>query len=93
MTNAQNQKLEANFITLAMSVASSAAISMGLAPDPQNGKVSKNLDMARFNIDLLEMLSEKTRNNLIAEEAQFMEHVIADLKLKFVEINSREVKK
>ena len=41
--------------------------------------------MAKFNIDLLIMLSEKTKNNLTTEELHFMNSIIADLQLKFVQ--------
>jgi hypothetical protein len=82
--------IEASFITLALSIASSAAMSLGLAPDPQTNKTSVNLEMARFNIDLLDMLEKKTKGNLLKEEQDFMTQVLADLKLKFVEVKSRE---
>jgi len=83
-------KLEASFVTLAMSVASSALMSLGLVPDPQSNKTKVNLDLARFNIDLLEMLSLKTKGNLTKEEQDFMNQVLADLKMKFVEVSHVE---
>lgn len=90
-TNQQaHEKLEASFVTLAMSIASAAAMSLGLTPDPQTQKTKVNPDMARFNIDLLEMLNAKTKGNLLKEEQDFMNHVLADLKMKFVEVTSRE---
>jgi hypothetical protein len=85
--DSQGNKLEASFVTLAMSVASSALMSMGLVPDPQKSKSAVNLDMARFNIDLLEMLQDKTKGNLAHEEQDFMTQVLADLKMKFLEVN------
>ncbi|PIS09888.1 MAG: DUF1844 domain-containing protein [Bdellovibrio sp. CG10_big_fil_rev_8_21_14_0_10_47_8] len=78
------QKLEATFSVLTMSIASSAAMALGLAPDPQSGNVQKDKDMAKFNIDLLLMLKEKTKGNLSADEQRFMESVISDLQMKFV---------
>jgi hypothetical protein len=78
------EKLEASFSMLVMSIASSAAMSMGLAPHPQSGKVEKDKNIARFNIDLLVMLQQKTNNNLSAEEKQFLDSVISDLQVKFV---------
>ncbi|MBS1970905.1 MAG: DUF1844 domain-containing protein [Bdellovibrionales bacterium] len=78
-------KMEASFSILAMSIASSAVMSMGLAPDPNTGKTSKDKNMARFNIDLLMMLQEKTKNNLNKEEQQFLENIISDLQVKFVQ--------
>lgn len=81
--------LEASFITLAMSIASAAAMSLGLAPDPQTQKTKTDLDMARFNIDLLQVLDHKTKGNLAKEEADFMKHVLNDLQLKYVEVSKK----
>ena len=85
--------LEASFVTLAMSIAGTAAMSLGLAPNPQTGKGEMNLQMARFNIDLLDMLEQKTKGNLQKEENDFLSRVLADLKLKFVEVENREKSK
>ncbi|AFY02406.1 hypothetical protein Bdt_2724 [Bdellovibrio bacteriovorus str. Tiberius] len=57
---------------------------MGLAPNPQNGEVSKDKNMARFNIDLLVVLQQKTKGNLTGDEAKFLENLISDLQMKFV---------
>ncbi len=80
-----NQKMEANFSVLTMSIASSAAMALGLAPDPQTNKLHRDKNMAKFNIDLLVMLKDKTKGNLSKEESQFIESVISDLQLKFVQ--------
>jgi len=79
--------MEASFSTLALSIASSAAMSMGLAPDPSTGKTEKNLEMARFNIDLLMLLKTKTKGNLDSEETQYLDALISDLQIKFVDAN------
>jgi hypothetical protein len=76
--------LEANFSTLALSIGSSAAMALGLAPNPADGNISKDLDLARFNIDLLRMLRDKTKGNLTAEEQRFIESMVTDLQMKFV---------
>jgi hypothetical protein len=81
------QKLEANFSVLTMSLASSAVMALGLAPDPQTQKIHKDKNMAKFNIDLLIMLRDKTKGNLSSEESQFIESVISDLQIKFVQEN------
>ncbi len=80
-----NQKMEANFSVLTMSLASSAIMALGLAPDPQTQKIHKDKNIAKFNIDLLIMLKEKTKGNLAKEESQFLESVISDLQMKFVQ--------
>ena len=88
MTDQMNN-IEASFITLSMSIASAAAMALGLAPDPSTKKTSVDLHMAKFNIDLLEVLENKTKGNLVKEEADFMKHVLTDLKLKYVEVSKK----
>ena len=81
-----DNKLEANFSTLVLSIGSSAAMSLGLAPNPATGKSEIDKKMAQFNIDLLEMLKTKTEKNLTEEEEKFLQQMIADLKMKFIEV-------
>ncbi|KYG61819.1 DUF1844 domain-containing protein [Bdellovibrio bacteriovorus] len=80
------EKLEASFSVLIMSIASSAVMAMGLAPNPQTGETSKDKNMARFNIDLLLVLQEKTKGNLTGDETKFLENLISDLQMKYVSI-------
>ncbi len=80
------QPLEANFSTLILSVASSAAMSLGLAPDPASGETHVDKKMAQFNIDLLEVLKAKSENNRTAEEETLLNQLLSDLKMKFVSL-------
>ncbi len=75
--------LEANFSTLVLSIGSSAAMALGLAPNPVTGQVETDKNLARFNIDLLRMLREKTKGNLTADEQRFIESICTDLQMKF----------
>lgn len=77
--------LEASFSTLVLSIASSAAMALGLAPHPVSGKTEKDLNLARFNIDLLTMLHDKTKNNRTADEDRFIATILQDLKMKFIQ--------
>ena len=56
-----NQNFHANLSTLALSLGSSAAMALGLAPNPNTNKSEKNLEIAKFNIDMLIVLKEKTK--------------------------------
>jgi len=80
------QDFQPSFSVLVMSVASSAAMSLGLTPNPQTNKIEIDRDMAKFNIDLLLVLQEKTKNNLNEEEIQLMENVLRDLQMKFLDL-------
>jgi hypothetical protein len=64
-------------------------MALGLAPHPQSGKTEIDLTMARFNIDMLEVLQEKTKNNLLKEESDFLNNLIADLHLKYVDLSKK----
>ena len=76
--------MEANFSTLVLSIGSSAAMALGLAPNPMTNKTEKDLNLARFNIDLLRMLRDKTKGNLSPDEQKFIESIVTDLQMKFV---------
>ncbi len=76
---------EIDFATLIYSFATGALISMGLAPDPHTKKVQKNLTMAKQNIEILTMLQVKTQGNLTEDEAKFLENILTEVRLRFVE--------
>ena len=80
-----DKNMEASFSILTMSLASSAAMALGLAPDPSTGKVEKDKQMAKFNIDLLAMLKDKTKGHLTKDEQSFLDTVLADLQMKFIQ--------
>ncbi len=82
----KNENYEASFSVLVTSLASSTIMALGLAPNPRNDEKQKDRAMARFNIDLLAVLQEKTRGNLTSDEARFLEALLADLQLKFVQM-------
>ena len=85
-TELQKQNLEASFSMLVMSIASSALMSLGLSPDPSTGKIHPDKQVARFNIDLLTMLKENTKNNLNSEEQDLLNHILQDLQMKFLQM-------
>lgn len=73
------------FIEFVMMQAQQAAMFLGRIPNPQTGKPEVNLEIARMFIDQLEMIHEKTRGNLTAEESDILARVLADLQLAFVQ--------
>lgn len=79
--------LEPTFSSLVISIASAAILKMGL--NPESGEL-KDLSLARFNIDLLSILEEKTKNNLNEEELKLLQAFIKDLQFQFVQIDGAE---
>lgn len=80
------QKLEASISLLIMSIASNASLAMGLTPDPQTGKTEVDKHLAQFNIDLLIVLKDKTKNNLNADESGLLNYILQDLQMKFIQV-------
>ncbi len=80
------EKMDASLSVLIMSLGSSALMALGLAPDPSTNQTRVDKNMARFNIDLLIVLKEKTKGNLTTDEARFLDSLINDLQLKFVSV-------
>jgi hypothetical protein len=87
MNQSTSEKLEASFSMLIMSIASNALMAMGHTSDPSTGQVHIDKQMARFNIDLLLNLKEKTKNNLNSDEQGLLEQIMQDLQLKFMRLN------
>ena len=85
--------MQVSFSTLILSVGSSAVVAMGLEKNPLTQKFEKDLDVDRLNIDTLLVLKEKTKNNLNAEEQQFLDHMISDLQMRFVQAQNTDAKK
>lgn len=72
------------FSTFILSLASSALMQLGEVPDPDTGRTSENLLMAKHTIDVLTMLQEKTRACADADEARLLEGVLYELRMKYV---------
>lgn len=73
-----------SFFDLIGVVAQPIALYLGDAKMP-DGESMENLEMARLYIDLLEILQQKTEGNLSSEEKGFLEDLLYQLRLRFVE--------
>jgi hypothetical protein len=74
---------EIDFGTFVMSLATSTLVHLGEVKHPEAAE-RKNLPLAKQTIDILGMLQEKTRGNLTKEEAQLLENLLLDLRMKYV---------
>jgi hypothetical protein len=80
-----NAKETALFMQLAITFQAAAWQQMGKIKNPVTDKIERNLDQARYSIDMLEMLRSKTKGNLSEDETKFLGHVISELQLNFVD--------
>lgn len=79
---------QANFESLVQSLATQVFFYLGELPT-RNGEVGVNLDMARYNLDMLGILEDKTRGNLTPDEQQTLDLVIYEARMRFVSVASR----
>ena len=77
------------FLHLVFMFQTAALQQMGKLINPLTKKVEKNLQQAKYSIDILELLQEKTKGNLKEEESKYLENVLFELRMNYME----EVKK
>ncbi len=82
--NPQDPSLPIDFTTFVLSLSSSAAFHLGLAPHPEKDCECKNLPMAKQTIDILSILQEKTQGNLTGAEERLLGEVLYNLRMAFV---------
>ena len=59
-------------------------IALGEIENPVTKKKETRLGQARYVIDVIAMLEEKTKNNLTAEEKDAISHILYELRMRYV---------
>ncbi|MHC4415502.1 MAG: DUF1844 domain-containing protein [Planctomycetota bacterium] len=77
----------ADFKALVGVLASQAIMGLGALGDPKSGRVVVDLPGARFSIDLLGVLEEKTKGNLGDDESKELHQILTELRGRFVQIS------
>lgn len=76
--------------TFFLSISSAAYMGLGIVPTANGEPPQIDLELARQNIDLLELMYEKTKGNRTPEEDRLIEQLLFEIRLKFLE-KQREV--
>ena len=79
------EKNQALFMNVVMMFHALAWQQLGKIRNPVTDKVERNLDGARNFIDTLDMLREKTKGNLSEDEERFLNEILKELRLNYVE--------
>lgn len=74
----------ASFEMLVTTLATEAMIGLGQVPHPMTGQVHADRSQARYAIDMLEMLAEKTKGNLTPGEDRGLRDLLHQLRMAFV---------
>ena len=87
--------LRLDLTTFFLSISSAAFMGLGVVPPglSSDEKPEVDLELARQNIDLLELMQEKTKGNRSSEEDRLLEQLLFETRLRFVEVQKTFQKK
>lgn len=80
----QNSEPSINFETFVLSLGTATFVALGEIENPVTRKREESLDAAKHNIDILELLQEKTRGNLTERESKLLQDILYESRIKFV---------
>ena len=78
----ENDKL---FLQLLYIFHASAMQGLGKIKNPVTGKIEKNMDQAKQSISMIEMIKEKTHNNLSHDLNSALESFLTELRMNYVD--------
>lgn len=80
---------EVNFSSFLLSLSSSSLLHLGEIADLQSGEKKKDLALAKQSIDIISLLKDKTKGNLTPEEENLLDHLLYDLRMRFVKASEQ----
>jgi len=78
------------FMQLVIQNQQMAMISLGKVKNPISNAFEKNLEYAKLSIDILDMLSHKTKGNLSEYEEKLLSETVNQLKIIYVEESGKD---
>ena len=89
MANENQLPSDEKFLILVLNFQTTAMIGMGKIKNPVTNEIKRNLDDAKFSIDMLHMLAAKTKGNLTKDEDAFLQKALTELRINYID----EIKK
>ncbi len=74
----------ADFMHFFSGMAAQALMQLGVIDNPFEGEKKLDLAAARYSIDVMQMLADKTKGNLTDEEDEYVRAALHDLRMRFV---------
>ena len=74
-----------DFSTFIMSLSTQALMQLGEIGNPATGQVEKDVTVAKQTIDIIGMLSEKSKGNLDETEERLVQEILYNLRMRYVE--------
>jgi len=79
-----DDRFQARFDLFASGLAMEALIALGDMPHPVTRKQGANLPQAKYLIDLLGIMEEKTKNNLTVDEDKLLKDALYQLRMRYM---------
>ena len=73
-----------DFTMFITSLGMQALMALGEIENPTTNKKEKELPQAKYLIDIIEVIQEKTKGNLIEEESRVIDQLLYELRMKFI---------
>ncbi len=86
----QEEKFDPYLMQLILSLQAGAMQQLGKIISPVSGKIERDMELARFTIDMLGMLQTKTMGNLTDEESHLLARVLSELRLNYVDESKKD---
>ncbi len=76
---------EASFNLFISSLATQTLINLGEMASPFNKKKELDLNQAKFTLDTLQIIKDKTKGNLADDETKYLDTLLYDLRMRYIE--------
>ncbi len=83
-TRGEFPRMDASFTSLVAELAMQASLFLGEIPDPETNEPLEDFNRAKYLIDELGILEEKTKGNLTPQEEQALRNILFELRMKYV---------
>ena len=80
---------EPNLQLLVSTFAAQAAVGLGQMPNPATDEAGVDLVQAKFAIDMLQVVEEKTKGNRTEEEDKFLEDILYQLRMVYIDKSAK----
>ncbi len=81
---------EGNLAALISMLATQSLFAMGLLQVKGQEERKPDLELAKYNIDMLSTLEEKTKGNLTDEEQQVLSNTLSELRMGYVSVAGQQ---
>jgi len=89
-SEAEEATPQASFSSLVTFIAAQTVVALGEGSSEQEEKPAVRLDIARYHIDTLVVLQEKTQGHLSEEEAALVEQYLHQLRMLYVSVQKND---